>query len=156
HLGGLADAVGPTDQPMRVKRIGLTADLVDGIIEALRRGRGADTLRDALITFRGAELGGEVLLPRNALTRNPVVEKIGPVVDFDRDVGIERNRPFEPPLADEAPRADHIGNDVDTNRLLVGHGENSLWREPRLPTIRLQPYGCLRPASSTCRGCRRP
>jgi hypothetical protein len=24
-------------------------------------------------------------------------------------------------FADEAPRADHVGDDVDTNRLMVGH-----------------------------------
>ncbi len=35
HLGGFADAVCPADQPMRIERVGLPADLVDGVGETL-------------------------------------------------------------------------------------------------------------------------
>ena len=41
---------------------------------------------------------------------------------LDRDVRVQRDGFFQPTLADKAPRTNHIGDDVDTNGLLIGHG----------------------------------
>ncbi len=42
---------------------------------------------------------------------------------LDRNVGRERDRLFQPVLADEAPRTDHVGDDIDADGLvMIGHG----------------------------------
>src|SRR6202030_2695697 len=52
--------------------------------------------------------------------RNPGIEEIGAPVDVDGDVGGLRQRRFEPVLADIAPRADHVGDDVDMHGAWLG------------------------------------
>jgi hypothetical protein len=41
---------------------------------------------------------------------------------LDRNAGPQRQRLFQAVLADKAPRADHVGDNVDADRLGVGHG----------------------------------
>jgi len=110
------------DQPVRVDRIRLVGDLVDRIDEPFLRRGGGHALRDILVGGGRAELGRQVLLARDALARNPVVEEIRAPVHLDRDVGLHGDRLFQPALADEAPGTDHVGNDVDANGQAVGHG----------------------------------
>ena len=112
----------PADQPVAVERIGLALHLVGGVSQAFLRRRRGDALGDALVALGRAELGGEILLARHALARNPVVEEIGPPMHLDRNVRPQRQRLFQAVLADEAPRADHVGDDVDADGLVVGHG----------------------------------
>ena len=107
---------------MAVERVGLPLHLVGGVSEAFRRGRRGDALGDAFVALGRAELGGQVVLARDAFARNPVVEEVGTPMHLNRNVGLELERRFQAMLADEAPRADHVGNDVDADRLSVGHG----------------------------------
>ena len=117
HLGRFADPFRPADQPVAVERVGLPLHLVGRVDEAFFRRRGADALRDALVALGRAELGGEILLARHAFARNPVIEEVGPPMHLDRDIRPQRQRLFQAVLADEAPRADHVGDDVDANGL---------------------------------------
>src|SRR5215472_16807721 len=53
------------------------------------------------------------------------LRRIGQVLDLGRGVRRERQRAFEPVLADIAPRADHVGNDADMHArglIRYGHG----------------------------------
>jgi hypothetical protein len=44
-------------------------------------------------------------------------------MDFDRYFRVKCDRLFQSPFAYEAPWTDHIGNDINANGLLTGHGE---------------------------------
>ena len=118
--------VGPADQPVAVERVRLPLILSMCVGEAFRGGRGDDALGDAVVALGRAELGGQIFLARDAFARNPVVEEIGAPMHLDRDVGLERERLFQAALADEAPRADHVGDDVDAKRAGRGMG-SSFW-----------------------------
>ncbi len=118
HAGGIAAGLGPTDQAMAIERVGLSLDVVDRIGESLGRCRGGDPLGDAAITFRRAELGGEVFLPADARAWDPRIEEIGPEADLDGNLRLERDRLLQPALADEAPGTDDVGYHVDRQ----GHG----------------------------------
>ena len=113
HLRRLADRSGPMDQAMAVGRVGLPAELVDRIDEPVLRRGGRDPRGDFLVALRRAEFGRQILLARNAFRGNPVIQEIGVVMHLDRNVGVERDRLFEPLLADEAPRANDVGYDID-------------------------------------------
>src|SRR5262249_32625669 len=45
--------------------------------------------------------------------RHPWIEEIGPKAHLDRNVGPQRDRLFQPALADKAPRADDVGHHLD-------------------------------------------
>src|SRR5579885_3781062 len=107
---------------MRIQCIGLTANLVHRIGQPFRGRRRGHTLSDALVALWRTKLSGEVLLARNALARDPVVQEIWMPMNLDGHVWFEPDGLFQPALADEAPRANHIGNDVDAHRRLIGHG----------------------------------
>src|SRR5581483_8342108 len=102
------------------------ADLVHVIDEAFAARGGGDALGNAFVAVGRPEFGGKVLLARNALARDPVIQEIGPPVQFDRHVRLERQRLFEATLANETPWADDIGDDIDAQGLLLRHG-GLLW-----------------------------
>src|SRR5262249_59702995 len=60
-----------------------------------------------------AELGGEIVFSANAFARHPWIEEIGPKAHLDRNVGPQRDRLFQPALADKAPRAADVGHHLD-------------------------------------------
>src|SRR6187455_1135731 len=80
HGRRLADGVRPADQAVGIECIRLPADLVDGVGQPFERRSCADALRDAVVTFGGAELRGEVLFACDPFAWNPVVEEIGAIV----------------------------------------------------------------------------
>jgi hypothetical protein len=51
-----------------------------------------------------------------------MIEQERPPAHFHGNVGHQRERILQPPFADIAPGADHIGKDVDLQRLEVAHG----------------------------------
>src|SRR5262249_41890634 len=110
---GIAAVSRPQDEAMTIKRIGLAADLVGGIDQTFRGRRGADALGDRSVTRNRTEFGFEIGLAIDAVGRDPRIEEIGLVFDLDRYRGIKRQRAFETVLADIAPWADHIRDDVD-------------------------------------------
>src|SRR5690606_26257113 len=59
------------------------------------------------------ELPSEIVLPVDAAIGNGRVELERAPVDGHRDIRALRERRREPPLADEAPGADDVGDDVD-------------------------------------------
>ena len=68
---------------MAVERVGLPADLVGRVEQALHRGRRGDALGDHGVALGGAELGFEIGLPVDAFARNPRIEEIRPPIDVD-------------------------------------------------------------------------
>ena len=106
-----------TDEAMRIACVRLAIDAVARIDEPYAGGGGRNALSDVFVSFRRAEFGGEILLARHSLERDPVVEKIRPEMHLYRNIGRHGDRLFQPLLADEAPGADHVGHDVDADRL---------------------------------------
>ena len=104
---------------MAIERVGLALDLVERIGQPFGGGGLGDALRDAAVALGRAELGGQIVLAADAVARHPGIEKIGAEAHLDRNLGLERDRLLEPPLADEAPRADDVGYHVDRQG---GHG----------------------------------
>jgi hypothetical protein len=96
--------------------LGWAADLVGCVGQPLDRGGGNDALGDHGIALGRTEFGLQISLPVDAFARNPGIEEIRPPMDVDRDIGNERQRIFQPALADEAPGANHVGDDVDAKR----------------------------------------
>jgi len=101
---------------MAVEGVGLPAHLGGRVEEPLRGGGGNDAFGDGAIAFDRAELGLEISLAVDALTRDPGIEKKRPPGDVDGNVGNERHRRFEPVFADIAPRTHDIGDDIDVHR----------------------------------------
>src|SRR5262249_40124491 len=96
---------------------GLPGDGVYIIGQALLAGRHRDALGIRPVTRDRPELGGEIFLTADALAWHPGIEEIGPVAHHDGNAGLECDRLFEPPLADEAPGTHCIGDDIDRQRL---------------------------------------
>src|SRR5262249_12613013 len=117
----------PQDQTMTIDGVWLPLHLVRRVGEAFRRRRGADALGDRLVALDRAEFGFEIGLAVDALARDPRIEEIGPILDLGGGVRRELKRAFEPVLADIAPRADYVGDDVDMHACrLVGSGHGVL------------------------------
>ncbi len=116
HLGGFAVGIGPVNQAMAVDRVGLPLDQVRPVREALFIGRGDNASGDALVGLGRAELRGEVFVAADALARHPGIEKERPPADLDRHIRHQRQRVLDAALADVAPWAHHIGDDVDVKR----------------------------------------
>jgi hypothetical protein len=135
----------PGDQPVAVDGVGLAFDLVTRINETGRR-RGVDhALAVRIIAFNRAELGGEVVLPAHAFARHPWVEQIWMEAHFHRNVRLERDRPLEMALADVAPGANYVRDDIDGQR---SHGAPPARRHTKLPISQRQPSDksrCARP-----------
>src|SRR5262249_22956875 len=111
----------PADQPMAVERVGLPLDLVARVDEA-RGGRGIDdALAVGVVTLDRAELGDEILLAADALARNPRIEEVGTEPHLDRNLRLECNRLLQETFADVAPRAYHVGYDIDRQGCGVTH-----------------------------------
>src|SRR6516165_2761201 len=116
---------------MTIDGVRLPADFLRLISEPFRRSGLADALGNRVIARHRAEFGLEIGLAVDAFARNPRIEEVGSKLDLGRRVGRERERAFEPMLADIAPRADDVGHDVDMHaRGLVrcgghhgGHGK---------------------------------
>src|SRR6202044_144191 len=125
------------------ERVGLPAHLFGGVDQAFHRGGGGDPFGDRGVAFDGAEFGLQISLPVDAFARNPGIEEIRPPVDADGDVGAERQRAFEPALADIAPRADHVGDDVDMDGAWFGGFVGLLRHDAvlRVDGVELSPYG---------------
>ena len=104
---------------MRVERVGRDLDRVEVEVDADavadRLDRGMD-LPDALLA---AELVQHVALAVLAFRRNGRVELERPPAHLDIDVADLAERCVEPLLADEAPRADDVGDHVDRDRFLA-------------------------------------
>ncbi len=109
---------GPSNEPVRVERI--RADLhgieiecdAIGIAECVQR-----FMRpvDGCLT---AELGGEMLLVVHAFRRQVGVELIGTPLHRDLQLSADiGDRLVEPRLAQIAPRADDVGDDIDADGL---------------------------------------
>jgi len=99
-----------------IERVGLPGDLVEPIGQTLARRRGRDAPGDRRIALDRAEFLFQIGLAIDAFARNPRVEKIGPPAHLDRDIRAKRQGLFQPALADEAPRTDDIGDDLDRHR----------------------------------------
>jgi hypothetical protein len=109
------------DQPVTIDGVGLALHQLGVIAEPLFAGGVDDAAGNALVSLHRAELGGEIFVPADALARHPRIEEERPPVHFHRDVRHQRQRVFNPALADIAPRADHVGDDVDRQRFQGAH-----------------------------------
>ena len=101
---------------MTIDGVRLPADFLRLISEPFRRSGRADALGNRVIARHRAEFGLEIGLAVDAFARNPRIEEVGSKLDLGRRVGRERERAFEPMLADIAPRADDVRHDVDYER----------------------------------------
>ncbi len=108
---------------MTIERVGLPADLVGIIDQAFHGGGGRDALGDHGIALGRAEFGFQISLAVDAFARDPGIEEIRAPIDVDGDIGGERDGAFEPALADIAPRADDVGDDVDMHGSGASSGE---------------------------------
>ena len=113
NLVDQTDIIGPADHAVGVERMRSALD--GGKVEMdafFKPDRG-----NALVHFdnfvRIAEFLQHIELPVDPAHRNGRIELIGPPADFGGDLGAQCQSLFQPLLADIAPRADHIGNDVD-------------------------------------------
>src|SRR5262249_29957175 len=125
HPSRIAAFASPPDQPVAIERVGLPRDGVGIIGKALLARCHHDALRVRLVAVDRAELGGEVFGPADAGARHPGVQKIGPVSHRHGNLGLEGDPLLEPALGDEAPRADHVGHEVDRK---FGCGGARRWR----------------------------
>ena len=98
---------------MTIDRVRLSRHLLGRVSQSFRRGGRGNALGDRVIACHRAEFSLELGPAVDAFARTPGIEKLGPVLDLGRGLWRERQRVFEPVLADIAPRADHVGHDVD-------------------------------------------
>jgi hypothetical protein len=113
-LCGKTQRAGPADHPVGVKRVGRDLDIVEG------KGNfffftGCANRGISLLGASGtAELVLEILLPVLAFLGQGGIELVGPPADLDihflADIG---KRGFKPALADIAPGAHHVRDDID-------------------------------------------
>src|SRR6185503_5949801 len=91
-----------------------------------------DASGNRLVALGRAELLGEIFVAADALARYPVIEKIRPPMDLDRDVRAQFQRLLQPALADEAPRTHHVGDDIDregsSHEAPSGKRDQQKWR----------------------------
>ncbi len=88
-------------------------------------GRGVDdALAVGVVALDRAELGDEIFLAADAFARHPRIEEVGTEPHLDRDLRLERNRLLQEALADIAPRAYHVGHDIDRQGCGIGHEKN--------------------------------
>ena len=113
HLGGFALRFGPVDQPVAIDGVGLALDELGPVGQPLLAGGRDDAAGNALIGFDRAEFRGEIFVAADALAGHPGIEEERPPADLDRHIRHQRQRILDPALADIAPRADHVGDDVD-------------------------------------------
>ena len=74
-----------------------------------------DRLVDLARPVAAAELGPHVIVARHAFGRHVGIELERPPGDGDVVAAAQIERALEAPLADVAPRADRVGDDVDVN-----------------------------------------
>jgi hypothetical protein len=105
---------------MRIARIGLPRDALEGEGNAHRRAGCAHALVDLRRALRAAEFRIEVRAPLDALPREVGIElermPAHDGVPRCAVAGGEDQRRFQPALANEAPRAHDIGDDIDGQR----------------------------------------
>src|SRR5262249_37861301 len=116
---------GIADQAMRIDRVRRALHRVEVEFDALL----AAGIDDRVVATPAAvvpELGAQVVGAVHALARHVGVELEGPPADLERACARRqfRQRALETPLADEAPRADGVGNDIDS------HAEDLRARNP--------------------------
>ncbi len=104
------------DEPVGVEGVGRALHLVEGEGNAGRLAGVDDRLVDALRVGAAAEFGGEIIGARHAAGGHVGVELEGPPGDVGGKARALRQRGFEPALADEAPGANDVGDDVDVHR----------------------------------------
>jgi hypothetical protein len=120
-----AALAGQPDQAMGIERVGRAGQLVEMELQADGAGGLGDALVELARALGAAELGQAILGAIDALARHIRIELEG--MPGHREVQAllveEGQRAFEVALADVAPWADHVGDDVDAaDRLCLVHG----------------------------------
>ena len=106
---------------MAVERVGLPLHLVDRVGQTSAAAAAATRPAMLLVALGRAELGGEIFVAGHAFARHPRIEEIGVEAHLDRNIRLQRQGLLKPAFSDEAPRANHVGDDVDRERSwLVG------------------------------------
>jgi hypothetical protein len=105
------------DQAVAIDGVRLTLNELGPIGQALLARRRHHAAGDALVGFDRAEFGGEIFVAADALARHPGIEEERPPAHFDGNIRHQRQGVLDPAFSDIAPRADHIGDDVDLQGL---------------------------------------
>ena len=109
----------PADDAVRVERVGRDLDGVEVEVDAVGLAERLDAGVDLAMRSSLPNLAEHVALAVHAFGRDGRVELERPPAHLDIDVARLRRSPVEPLLADEAPRADDVRDDVDRERLRV-------------------------------------
>lgn len=115
-----AELFGKRDELMRVYGVRLYSNIVEAKIDASGLTSMCHTIIDPASTFWSAEFAGCVLAARHSVRRQMWIE-LERVPDNCgwlpvRILGsVERQKFFQVAFANETPRADYVGNDIDTH-----------------------------------------
>ena len=110
RVGGVAD------QAVRVDGVGRAFHALEGEVDALGLAGRADLVVDRVGVAGAAELELEILAPVHAAGRHVRVELEGAPVDRQVRLRPLGEGALQPALADEAPGADRVGEDIDVHR----------------------------------------
>ncbi len=100
---------------MRVAGVGTALDTVEGEIDADRLAGVSDGFVNTVRLAAIAEFRGDVIRPRHAAFGHIRIQLKRPPGDLGLDFRPKGECLFEAALADEAPGADDVGNDVDSH-----------------------------------------
>ena len=109
------------DQPVAIDGVGLALDQIGPVRQPLLARRGNDASGNALVSLDRAELRGQVFVAADALARHPRIEEKRPEVHLHGNVRHQRERALDPLLADVAPGAHDVRDDIDLERFQGGH-----------------------------------
>src|SRR5262249_56664044 len=109
------------DQAMAIDGVGLALDELGMVAQPLLARGLHDAAGNALVSLDRAELGGEIFLAADALARHPGIEEERPPAHFNGYIRHQRQGVLDAAFADIAPRADHVGDYVELQRLQVAH-----------------------------------
>src|SRR5262249_35845826 len=110
---------GPMDQAMRQHGVGRPPDQRELELDARLAAAFGDRLVDLARPVAAAELRAPIVAARTAPGRHVGVEREGPPGHRHVGAAAQRQRALEAALADVAPRADRVRDDVD-----IDHGES--------------------------------
>ena len=132
----MAVSLGAIEQAVRGERVRARGDALEGVLQPVAGGGLAHPVQHRLGLHRAAELALQEGAVGLALGRGVRVEEEGQPVDARLDVRAGRaqlgERAVEADGAEEAPRADEVGNEVDVQ----DHGEGVSF------DVRLGKRGC--------------